>query len=119
MQTEFEFTLPRGYLDENGELHKNGVMRLATAADEILPLRDPRVQQNAGYLSIILLARVITRLGNVRMINTNVIENLFTADIAYLQDLYHRINTADVPEYEITCPKCGQTAKVPLNFLLS
>lgn len=116
MQTEFEFTLPRGYLDQNGELHREGIMRLATAADEILPLRDPRVQQNAGYLSIILLARVVTKLGTVRVINTNVIENLFTADIAFLQDMYHRINTVEVPQCEGICPKCGEIVKVPINF---
>ena len=119
MQTEYEFVLPRGYIDKNGDIHKNGVMRLATAADEILPLRDPRVQQNSGYLSIILLTRVITKLGTLSVINTSVIENLFTADIAYLQDLYQRINMADVPSYTITCPKCGQQSEVPLDFLLA
>ena len=86
MQTEFEFELPKGYVDHNGEVHKKGVMRLATAADEILPMRDQRVQQNAGYLTIILLSRVITKLGDVKVINTRVIENLFTMDLAYLQD---------------------------------
>ena len=119
MQTEFAFELPRGYVDQNGDVHKKGAMRLATAADEILPLRDPRVQQNAGYLSIILLSRVVTKLGTLRAINTNVIENLFTADIAYLQDLYQRINMMDVPVYKITCPKCNETIEVPLDFLLS
>ena len=73
MQTEFEFELPKGYVDHNGEVHKRGVMRLATAADEILPMRDQRVQQNAGYLTIILLSRVITKLGDVKVINTRVI----------------------------------------------
>ena len=92
METEFEFELPRGYVDQNGDVHRRGTMRLATAADEILPLRDPRVQQNYGYLTIILLSRVITRLGTLSSINTRVIENLFTMDLAYLQDLYQRIN---------------------------
>ena len=77
MQTEFEFELPKGYVDQNGDLHKRGTMRLATAADEILPLRDPRVQQNSGYLAIILLSRVITKLGTLSAVNTRVIENLF------------------------------------------
>ena len=68
-QTEFEFELPRGYVDQNGEVHKRGVMRLATAADEIMPLRDPRVQQNPGYLTVILLSRVVTKLGTLQAIN--------------------------------------------------
>ena len=85
-QTEFEFELPRGYVDQNGEVHKRGVMRLATAADEIMPLRDPRVQQNPGYLTVILLSRVVTKLGTLQAINNRVIENLFTIDMAYLQD---------------------------------
>ena len=80
MQTEFEFELPKGYVDANGDLHRKGVMRLATAADEILPMRDPKVQQNPGYLSIILLSRVITKLGTLPNINTRVIEGLFTMD---------------------------------------
>ena len=117
MQTEFEFVLPKGYVDGEGNVHRTGVMRLATAADEILPLKDPRVQQNGGYLSIILLSRVITKLGTLPSISTRVIENLFTVDIAYLQDLYQRINMEDVPAYRITCPKCGETIEVPLDFL--
>ena len=118
MQTEFEFVLPKGYVDQNGDLHKNGVMRLATAADEILPLRDPRVQQNSGYLSIILLSRVVTKLGTLSNINTKVIENLYTMDLAYLQDMYQRINMSDMPSYKVSCPKCEHTFDVPLDFLL-
>lgn len=91
-QTEFEFTLPCGYLDEDGTLHKEGTMRRATAADEILPLKDPRVQKNPAYLVIILLSRVIVRLGDVTQINPKVIENLFATDLAYLQELYNQIN---------------------------
>ena len=82
MQTEFEFELPKGYVDANGDLHRKGVMRLATAADEILPMRDPKVQQNPGYLSIILLSRVITKLGTLPKINTRLIEGLFTMHLA-------------------------------------
>ena len=119
METEFEFELPRGYIDKNGTLHKRGTMRLATAADEILPLRDPRVQQNSGYLTIILLSRVITRLGTLSMVNTNVIEGLFTMDLAYPQDLYQRINASEVPAYKVMCPHCNQEIEVPLDFLLS
>ena len=92
LQTEFEFTLPRVYIGNDGTLHKKGRMRLATAIDEIAPLRDPRVRANQAYLVIILLARVITQLGTVEVIDTGVIENLFSADLAYLQDFYRKIN---------------------------
>ncbi len=119
METEFEFELPRGYIDANGEVHRRGKMRLATAADEILPLRDPRVQQNQGYLTIILLSRVVTRLGTLNSVNTRVIENLFTMDLAYLQDLYQRINMSEMPVYRIVCSHCNQEMEVPLDFLLS
>ncbi len=119
METEFEFELPKGYVDKNGDVHKRGTMRLATAADEILPMRDPRVQQNAGYLTIILLSRVITRLGTLSTINTHVIEGLFTMDLAYLQDLYQRINMSEMPTYKVVCPHCNQQIEVPLDFLLT
>ncbi len=119
METEFEFELPKGYVDKNGDVHKRGTMRLATAADEILPMRDPRVQQNAGYLTIILLSRVITKLGTLSSINTHVIEGLFTMDLAYLQDLYQRINMSDMPTYKVVCPHCNQQIEVPLDFLLT
>lgn len=119
METEFEFELPKGYVDRNGDLHKRGTMRLATAADEILPLRDPRVQQNSGYLTIILLARVITRLGTLPVIDTKVIEGLFTMDLAYLQDLYQRINMSELPVYRVMCPHCEKEIEVPLDFLLN
>jgi hypothetical protein len=94
-QTEIEFELPRGYVDSAGTLHRRGVMRLATAADEILPLRDPRVVQNEAYLTVIVLARVIVRLGSLTDIHTGVIEALFAGDLAYLQRLYERFNAAD------------------------
>jgi hypothetical protein len=94
-QTEVEFSLPRGYLDPNGILHRRGVMRLATAADEILPLKDPRVQQNPAYVAVIVLARVITQLGDLTAIDTRVIEGLFASDLDYLQRLYERINAGD------------------------
>jgi hypothetical protein len=119
METEFEFELPKGYVDKNGDVHKRGTMRLATAADEILPMRDPRVQQNAGYLTIILLSRVITKLGTLSSINTRVIEGLFTMDLAYLQDLYQRINMSELPTYKVVCPHCNQEIEVPLDFLLT
>jgi len=116
-QTEFSFTLPRGFVDVSGTLHREGVMRLATAGDEIVPMRDPRVQQNPGYLSIILLTRVVTKLGSLPAVDTRVIENLFTMDLAYLQDLYQRINAMDEPSFKGVCPHCGQEVDIPLNFL--
>ena len=91
-QTEFNFTLPKGYVDPNGVLHREGVMRLATAKDEIAPLQDYRVQKNRAYLVIILLSRVITKLGSADSINPAVIERLFSSDLAYLQEFYRRIN---------------------------
>jgi hypothetical protein len=94
-QTEIEFELPRGYVDSGGTLHRRGVMRLATAADEILPLRDPRVTQNEAYLSVIVLSRVILRLGSLADIHTGVIEGLFASDLAYLQRLYERFNAGE------------------------
>jgi hypothetical protein len=105
-QTEFEFTLPKGYVDEDGNLQKKGIMRLATAADEILPLKESRVQSNPAYLTIILFSRVITKLGNLQTINTKVIENLFASDLSYLQDFYKRINENGTSKIMTTCPKC-------------
>src|SRR5215218_7677170 len=104
-QTEHEFTLPMGYLDAEGTLHRHGTMRLATAADEILPLKDPRVQKNAAYLAVILLSRVVTRLGGVDPVTPNVVEGLFAADLAYLQALYNEINRVDEGD-TVTCPQC-------------
>ena len=116
-QTEFNFTLPRGYVDRAGVVHREGTMRLANAGDEILPLRDPRVQQNPGYLTIILLARVITKLGSLPAVDTNIVERLFTADLAFLQDLYQRINGMEAPVYHGVCPHCGKEIEVPINFM--
>ena len=103
-RTEVEFELPKGYVDEEGTLHRKGVMRLATAADEILPLRDPRVQQNEGYLVIIVLSRVIVRLGSLADVHTGVIEGLFASDLAYLQRLYEKLNAADDVEEAASLP---------------
>jgi hypothetical protein len=94
-QTEIDFELPRGYVDSAGTLHRRGAMRLATAADEILPLRDPRVVQNEAYLTVIVLSRVITRLGALTDIHTGVIEGLFASDLAYVQRLYERFNSPE------------------------
>ena len=95
LQTEYEFTLPLGYIDADGELHRDGTMRLATAADEILPLKDPRVRSNEAYLIVILLSRVVDRLGSLPQVTPKIVEGLFAADLAYLQDLYNRINRVD------------------------
>jgi hypothetical protein len=97
-QTEIEFELPKGYVDDTGTLHRRGTMRLATAADEILPLRDPRVQQNEAYLTVIVLARVITRLGSLADVHAGVIEGLYASDLAYLQRLYDRFNAVEDDE---------------------
>lgn len=106
-QTEFPFTLPQGYLDAEGNVHQEGIMRLSTAYDEIAPMRDPRVQKNSGYLVIILLSRVITKLGNLDNINTKIIEGLFSGDLMYLQDFYQRINQNGHSRFLVTCPHCG------------
>ncbi|MCP3956376.1 MAG: phage tail assembly protein [bacterium] len=112
LQTEFEFTLPRGYMDAEGTPHREGSMRLATAADEILPLKDPRVRGNPAYLSVILLARVITRLGSLEMINPKVIEGLYASDFAYLQELYNRINQQGEQARKVECPHCRESFTV-------
>lgn len=110
--TEFEFVLPKGYIDNTGTLHREGTMRLATAADEILPLKDPRVQSNAAYLVVILLSRVITRLGTLDAINPKVIEGLFASDLAYLQELYNRINGNVAQTSTVICPHCERSFEV-------
>ncbi len=112
LQTEFEFTLPRGYVDKDGTLHRKGVMRLATAIDEIAPLRDPRVRQNQAYLTIILLSRVITRLGTLSDVNPGIVEGMFSADLAYLQALYRRINENANTAITAACPECGHEFEV-------
>lgn len=117
LQTEFDFVLPRGYVDQNGNLHRQGVMRLATAMDEIAPLRDLRVRGNQAYLVIILLSRVVTRLGTLTEINTGVIENLFAADLAYLQALYRRINEEGTSLIQLSCPECQAKFEVDLANL--
>jgi len=117
LQTEFEFTLPMGYIDKDGNLHRDGIMRLANAKDEIAPLQDPRVQRNQAYLSVILLSRVVTRLGDLRDINPGVVENLFSADLAYLQDLYRRVNSAGHSRAKVLCPECEHEFEVADSHL--
>lgn len=107
LQTEFEFALPRGYIDAHGNLHRRGTMRLATALDEIEPLRDPRVRANEAYLTVLLLSRVITRLGEIHQISPAIIEGLFSSDMAYLQEFYIRVNEIGARMIETECPGCG------------
>lgn len=111
-RTEFEFTLPGGYLDADGTLHREGVMRRATAADEIGPLRDPRVVANEAYLVVILLSRVVTRLGSVQAVTPKVVEDLFAGDLAFLQELYESINRFEPAPLDLTCPKCDHSFSV-------
>lgn len=115
-ETQVEFELPRGYVDKDGEIHKHGVMRLANASDEIIPLNDPRVKMNPGYLSILLLERVITQLGKLKKVDAHVIESLFTADMAYLQDLYQKINAVEPITSTVICPKCAHEFRYELPF---
>jgi hypothetical protein len=115
LQTEFEFTLPRGYVDGEGNLHRQGTMRLATAMDEIAPLRDLRVKGNQAYLAIILLSRVVTRLGSLPDVNTGVVEKLFSADFAYLQEFYRHINENGTSKLPATCPECNHNFEVDMG----
>ena len=115
VRTEFSFTLPVGYVDENGVSHREGTMRLATARDEILPLRDPRVQDNEAYLTVLLLSRVITSLGTLPAINTGVIEGMFAADLAMLQDLYRRVNAEGHTRVAVACPACSHEFAVDVS----
>jgi hypothetical protein len=115
LQTEFEFTLPKGYVDGEGNLHRQGIMRLANARDEILPLEDPRVRRNEAYLLIILLSRVITRLGELRDVNPGVIEKLFASDLNYLQGIYNRINGNGSSKLAVVCPRCEEKFDLELE----
>ena len=112
LETEFPFTLPAGFVDDEGTLHREGVMRMATAYDEIAPLKDPRVQANPGYVVIILLSRVITQLGSLESVNPRVIERLFAADLSYLQELYASINENGHSRLSVECPHCQQGFEV-------
>ncbi|MFJ4101297.1 hypothetical protein [Amycolatopsis japonica] len=107
LRTEFAFELPRGYVDDAGNVHHSGVMRLATARDELVPLRDDRVRENSAFLTVVLLARVITRIGDVTDVHAGVIENLFASDLAFLQDMYRRINSEGHTRAGVACPECG------------
>ena len=106
LRTEFPFVLPRGYVDSSGRVHRDGVMRLATARDELVPLHDDRVRENPAYLTVVLLARVVTRLGTITDVHPGLVENLFATDLAFLQDLYRRLNQEGHTRASVTCPAC-------------
>ncbi|MGH9117555.1 MAG: hypothetical protein ACRD0A_06670 [Acidimicrobiales bacterium] len=114
LQTEFTFVLPRGYVDSAGQVHREGTMRLATARDEILPQNDPKVRENPSYLTVLLLARTVKGLGSLTEVDPWVIENLFASDLAFLQDLYRRINQQGHTEAAVTCPSCKHEFSVDL-----
>ncbi|MEL6778840.1 MAG: hypothetical protein AAFO06_16450 [Cyanobacteria bacterium J06597_16] len=118
LQTEFEFTLPKGYFDGDGNLHRQGTMRLAKAMDEIVPLRDPRVKANPAYATVLILARVITQLGALESITPRVMENLYAVDLNYLYDLYRQVNelaplTTDAPELVLSEQPIEQLVEQP------
>ncbi|MFD3944867.1 hypothetical protein [Streptomyces sp. NPDC058579] len=118
LPTEFPFTLPRGYLDSEGVTHSEGVMRLATARDELIPLTDPRVQENPAYLSVILISRLITRLGSLRSVHSDIVENMFAADLAFLQRFYEKINTDGSTLATTVCPQCDHDFEVDMGSRL-
>jgi len=115
VRTEFAFELPVGFVDDEGRVHKHGIMRLATARDEILPLRDPRVRENEASLTILLLARVVTSLGELEQVHAGIVERLFAADLAFLQDLYRRVNQEGHTRAAVTCPACSHDFEVDVS----
>jgi hypothetical protein len=114
LQTTFNFVLPRGYVDDSGQVHREGTMRLATARDEIYPQSDYRVRENPSYLSVLLLTRTVTKLGSLHEVDTFVIENLFASDLAFLQDMYRRINQEGHTQVSVTCPSCNHDFAVDI-----
>lgn len=117
-KTEYEFTLPKGFVDKDGNLHKKGTMRLATAKDEIAPLQDHRVRSNQAYMIIVLLSRVITRLGDLKAVDSRTVEGLFSADLDYLQRFYQKINDAQSTDIHLTCPHCSGSITIPFDEVL-
>ncbi|KRV50197.1 hypothetical protein AQ490_13810 [Wenjunlia vitaminophila] len=115
LRTEFEFELPRGYVDEEGTVHRRGAMRLATARDELRPQIDLRVKENPAYLSVVLLSQVITRIGTVTDVHAGVVERMYATDVAFLQDFYQRINSEGHTHAAVTCPLCNGSFEVDLS----
>jgi hypothetical protein len=115
LRTTFEFELPRGYVDSSGTVHRSGTMRLATARDELVPLADSRVKENPAYLTVVLLARVVERLGTVTDVHAGVVENLYASDLAFLQDLYRRVNQEGHARARVACPACAEEFTVDMT----
>ena len=115
LRTEFEFELPRGYVDENGTVHRHGAMRLATARDELRPQIDLRVKENPAYLSVVLLSQVITRLGSLTDVHAGIVERMYATDVAFLQDFYRRINSEGHTRAAVTCPHCEEGFEIDLS----
>jgi hypothetical protein len=115
LQTTFNFVLPRGYVDDSGQVQREGTMRLATARDEIYPQSDYRVRENPSYLSVLLLTRTVTKLGTRSEVDAYVIENLFASDLAFLQDMYRRINQEGHTQVSVTCPSCNHDFAVDIT----
>lgn len=114
LRTEFGFLLPRGYVDSAGTVHRDGVMRLATARDELVSQRDDRVRENPSYLTVVLISRVVSRLGGIEDVHAGIVENMFASDLAFLQDLYRRINQDGHTRAGVTCPECGSDFAVDI-----
>jgi hypothetical protein len=111
---EFAFELPRGYVDEDGTVHRHGTMRLATARDELRPQIDLRVKENPAYLSVVLLSQVITRLGTLTDVHAGIVERMYATDVAFLQDFYRRVNSEGHTRAAVTCPHCDGAFEVDL-----
>lgn len=116
LQTMYPFRLPKGYVDGEGALHREGRMRLATAGDELSALRDPRAKADESYVNVLILSKVVTMLGTLSEVTPEIIEGLFISDMEYLQDMYDTINKADKPQIQVTCPHCGQAFVDTINF---
>ncbi|MER5730214.1 hypothetical protein ABT084_18050 [Streptomyces sp. NPDC002138] len=115
LRTEFEFELPRGFVDEAGTVHRHGSMRLATARDELRPQIDLRVKENPAYLSVVLLSQVITRLGTITDVHAGIVERMYATDVAFLQDFYRRVNSEGHTRAAVTCPHCEGGFEVDLS----
>lgn len=116
LQTLYPFRLPRGYVDGEGTLHREGRMRLATAGDELSALRDPRVKADESCLNVLILSKVVTMLGTLPEVTPEIVEGLFVADLEFLQDMYDTVNKAEKPQIQVTCPHCGETFVDTINF---
>jgi len=116
LQTVYPFRLPKGYLDGDGQLHRDGQMRLATARDELEAMRDPKVKADESYMASRVLARVVVSLGALEAVTPDVIEGLFVADMEFLQNMYETINKADNPQIQVSCPRCGHQFTDTINF---